>query len=300
MIHWGICGTGRIAAKFAADLRFVPGAVLAAVGSRSRAAAEEFGRRFEVARVHEGYERQAADETVDVVYVATPQSRHHADVLAFLAAGKAVLCEKPFAMTAAQAAEMVSAARAAGLFLMEAMWTRFLPIHHELRRLLADGAIGAPHLLSADFGYRVAPGSAHRLLDPALGGGSLLDIGVYPVSLAVSLFGVPTRVAALAGTDPVARVDSGCASTSGVAGRITIERPFHAATELTVHTPAGVSRISRPFDGVGLHFEAAEVMDCLRDGRPESDVMPLAETLDVMATLDRIRADARSGGPSAR
>jgi len=219
----------------------------------------------------------------------------------------------------------VSAARAAGLFLMEAMWTRFLPIHHELRRLLADGAIGAPHLLSADFGYRVAPGSAHRLLDPALGGGSLLDIGVYPVSLAVSLFGVPTRVAALAGTDPVARVDSqtgvllgypggamavlhssilgdtpGCASTSGVAGRITIERPFHAATELTVHTPAGVSRISRPFDGVGLHFEAAEVMDCLRDGRPESDVMPLAETLDVMATLDRIRADARSGGPSAR
>jgi predicted dehydrogenase len=316
VIRWGICGTGRIAAKFAADLRRVPGATLAAAGSRTTGAAEEFGRRFGVPRTHGSYAGLAADDSVDVVYVATPQSRHRDDTLLFLAEGKAVLCEKPFAMDAAQGAAMVAAARAAGLFLMEAMWMRFLPVHVELRRLLRAGVIGTPHVLAADFGYRVAPGTPHRLLDPALGGGSLLDLGVYPVALALSLLGPPDRVAALddRGQDGVdgqtgvllghpggalavlyssilGRTPSG-ASITGSAGRIDIDPPCHASTGLTVHTAAGTSRVDLPYEGAGLHFEAAEVVDCLRAGRPESPAMPLADTLAVLGTLDRIRSGA--------
>lgn len=319
-IRWGICGTGGIARKFAADLRFVPTATIAAVGSRTRAAADAFGQRFNLPRRHASYQALAADETVDVVYVATPQSRHHADVLTFLQAGKPVLCEKPFAMSRAEADDMVCAARAAGLFLMEAMWTRFLPIYGELRRLLALGTIGSPRLLSADFGFRVEPGSQHRLLDPTLGGGSLLDLGVYPISLASMLFGTPERVTALGTVDPAAGVDNqmgallnyptgamavvhssilvdtpGGASLSGSAGRIAIERPFHAGRAMNLFTAAGAAHISRPFEGVGLHFEAAEVMDCLRTGRLESSIMPLSETVAVMATLDEIRRQVAQG-----
>lgn len=328
MIRWGICGTGRIAAKFAADLRRVPGATLGAVGSRTASAAEEFGRRFEVPRTHGSYAGLAADDSVDVVYVATPQSRHREDTLRFLADGKAVLCEKPFAMDAAQGAEMVAAARTAGLFLMEAMWMRFLPVHVELRRLLGAGVIGTPHVLAADFGYRVEPGTPHRLLDPALGGGSLLDLGVYPVALALSLLGPPERVVAVddravddraaGGVDGqtgvllghpggalavlyssiLGKTPSG-ASITGSAGRIDIDPPCHASTGLTVHTAAGTSRVDLPYEGVGLHFEAAEVVDCLHAGRTESPTMPLADTLAVLGTLDRIRSGAGNARRSA-
>jgi predicted dehydrogenase len=295
----------------------VPDTALVAVGSRGADAAAQFGRRFDVPNVHVGYERLAEDPAVDVVYVATPQSRHHADARLFLAAGKAVLCEKPFTMDAAEAEDLVAMARAAGVFLMEAMWMRFLPVHTELRRLVAAGAIGTPHLLSADFGYRADPTRHRRLFDPALGGGSLLDLGVYPVALATSLFGAPDRVAALdrrlgdvdGQTGALLAYPDGAmavlhstilgdtpsgASVSGTAGRIALERPFHASTALTLHTAAGVERIGRPFDGVGLHHEAAEVVACLRAGRLESEAMPLSDSVAVMRTLDRIRACARA------
>jgi predicted dehydrogenase len=313
-IRWGICGTGRIARKFAADLRFVPGAVVAAIGSRTREAAEVLGREHPAAHVHGSYESLAADDGVDVVYVATPQSRHHRDVLTFLRAGRPVLCEKPFAMSAAETLEMTAAARAAGVFLMEAMWMRFLPVYVELRQLVADGVIGTPHLLSADFGYRVEPGTPHRLLDRGLGGGSLLDLGIYPISLASMLLGAPEVITALCTVDPAAGVDNQTAailrystgalavlhssilgstpsgaSITGSAGRISVARPFHAGTTMTLESSAGVKQISHPFDGVGLHFEAAEVMACLRAGRPESDVMPLAETAAIMSIVDEIR-----------
>jgi predicted dehydrogenase len=320
-IRWGICGTGRIAHKFAADLRLVPGAALTAVASRDRDAADAFAARFGVARAHGSYADLAADDTVDVVYVATPQSRHHADARMFLAAGKAVLCEKPFTMNHAEAVDLVDTARRTGLFLMEAMWTRYLPVHRELRALLADGAIGDVHLVTADFGYRLEPGTPHRLHDPALGGGSLLDIGVYPVSLASQVLGPPDRVAALREPDPETGVDTwtgavlghpggalavvgssirvatpGRAEICGTAGRVTVERPFHAATALTVTTDAGQRRVERPFPGVGLHFQVVEVNECLRSGRLESAVMPWAESVTVMETLDRVRAAAVSAG----
>jgi predicted dehydrogenase len=313
-IRWGICGTGKIAGKFAVDLRLVEGAELVAIGSRTRERAELLARDHPGARVHGDYAALAADDDVDVVYVATPQSRHCADSLLFLTAGKAVLCEKPFAMTAAEAGRMVAAARAAGVFLMEAMWMRFLPLYRELHRLVADGAIGSPHVLAADFGYRVEPGSAHRLLDRGLGGGSLLDLGVYPLSLAAMLLGSPTEVKALATDDADAGVDSqigavlrhaggalavlyssilgatpGVASLTGSAGRLTVARPFHSGTTLALHTAGGVKETEHPFPGVGLHFQATEVTGCLRAGRLESDVMPWSASLGVMATLDEIR-----------
>ncbi|PJF45754.1 MAG: dehydrogenase, partial [Candidatus Thermofonsia Clade 3 bacterium] len=135
---------------------------------------------------------------VDAIYVATPHSLHHANTLLALQHGKHVLCEKPFAINAAQAQEMVDAARSAGLFLMEAMWTRFLPIMVETRRLIAEGAIGKVQMIQADFGFRASFNPASRLFDPALGGGALLDVGVYPISLASMLLGRPDRIAAVA------------------------------------------------------------------------------------------------------
>jgi predicted dehydrogenase len=313
-VRWGICGTGKIAGKFAADLRFVEGAELVAVGSRSRERAEIFTQQLPGVRTYSEYAALAADDEVDVVYVATPQSRHCADTLLFLEAGKAVLCEKPFAMSVAESRLMVEAARSAGVLLVEAMWMRFLPLHRALRDLVAEGAIGTPHVLSADFGYRVPPGIPHRLLDRGLGGGALLDIGIYPVSLASMLFGSPTEVKALSTDDVDARVDSqtaavlryaggalavlyssilgatpGVASLTGSAGRITVTRPFHSGSSLTLESAGEVKELHYPFAGVGLHFQATEVGACLRAGRIESDIMPWSETLAVMATVEEIR-----------
>lgn len=312
-IHWGILGTGSIARKFATGLSVLPDAKLAAVGSRGQETAEAFGDEFDVPRRHPSYEALANDEQVDVIYVATPHSLHRENTLLCLAAGKAVLCEKPFAINAAQADEMIAAARARGLFLMEAMWTRYLPATVKLRELLAAGAIGDVRLVAADFGFRAGADPGRRLFNPALGGGALLDVGVYPVSLASMIFGgPPERIASLAalgetGVDEQAGMVLGYddgrlavlhtairtrtaheAQVYGTDGRIRVPDFWHA-THLLVVRGGREERVDAPFDGNGYNHEAAEVMDCLRGGRTESDVMPLDESLSVMQTLDRIR-----------
>lgn len=314
-IRWGILSTGWIANKFAEGLSVLPDAEIVAVGSRAQETADEFGDRFDVDHRHASYKALAEDPDVDVVYIGTPHSLHRESSVLCLEAGKAVLCEKPFAINAVEAQEVIALARHKRLFLMEAMWTRFLPIIVKVRELLAAGAIGEVHMLHADFGFRAEFDPQGRLFNPELGGGALLDVGIYSVSLASMIFGPPARIVSLAhlgqtGVDERAAVilgyDTGqlaVLSTAvrtdtpteavlmGSGGHIRIHAPWWHGTALTLSVEGREDEvISLPYEGNGYNIEAAAVMHCLRKGKLESDVMPLDETLAIMQTLDAIRA----------
>ena len=314
-IRWGILGTGVIAHKFATGLTFLPDAELVAVGSRTAATAQAFGERFKVPHRHTSYADLAHDPDVDVIYVSTPHPLHRANSLLCLEAGKAVLCEKPFTINAAEAEQLMTFARDQGLFLMEAMWTRFLPVAIKMRQLLAEGVIGDLRMLMADLGFRAEFDPKGRLFDPDLGGGALLDVGVYPISLASWLFGPPTQVTSLAhlgqtGVDEQTAILLGYeqgqlailagavrtetpthAILMGTQGRIQLHPPIYYPPRLTLSLPGQPDEvIELPSEGNGYNYEAAEVMRCLRAGLLESDTMPLAETLSIMQTMDTIRA----------
>ena len=315
-VRWGILGTGRIAGAFATGLGSLPDAELAAVGSRSPEAAAAFAARFDAGRTHSTYEDLATDPDVDVVYVATPHALHHANARLCLEHGKAVVCEKPFTLNGAQARDLVALARARRLFLMEAMWTRFLPALVELRRRVDEGAIGEPRFLVADFGFNKPFDPAHRLFDLAMGGGALLDVGVYLASLAAMQFGPPARIASQArigqsGVDEdaallfgyaggrFAQLTASIVTTTpqeatflGSAGSIRLHAPWWRADRLTVAVEGrGAETVDAPYLGNGYTHEAMEAMRCLRDGALESPVMPLEETVAVIETLDRVRAE---------
>ncbi|MBI3851978.1 MAG: Gfo/Idh/MocA family oxidoreductase [Verrucomicrobia bacterium] len=314
-IRWGILGTGRIARQFAEGLKVLPDAKLVAVGSRTADPANAFGKEFGVSHRHASYEALVNDPEVDVIYVATPHSCHKENSLLALAAGKAVLCEKPFAINAREAGEVITFARQKKLFLMEAMWTRCFPLMVKLRELLKAQAIGEVRMVTADFGFRAEYHEEERLFNPAFGGGALLDVGVYPVSLASMIFGTPTRITSLAhlgktGVDEEAaiilahgqgqlavlhtaiRVETPQeAVIMGTAGRIRIHREWWRPRAMTLSLDGRRDETTKfPLKGNGYQFEAAEVMNCLRAGKLESSVMPLDETLSIMKTLDAIRA----------
>jgi predicted dehydrogenase len=313
-IRWGIIGTGNIAKKFADDLRRMPEARLVAVGSRSQKGAKEFGSRFEIPHRHTSYEALASDREVDCVYVATPHPFHRENTLLCLNAGKAVLCEKPFTLNVGQAEEVVQLARRKKVLLMEAMWTRCFPIMHKLRELLAQQIIGDLQLVTADFGFRAEFDPKSRLFDPQLGGGALLDVGVYPVSFASMIFGEPSAVngTAVLGQTQVdeqaaitlkyssgrlailhtsIRANTSCeAMVVGSRGRIRIHSPFWKASRMTISIDGKKDEtIELPYSGHGYHFEATEFMNCFRAGKVESPIMPLDETLSIMRTLDTLR-----------
>lgn len=314
-IRWGILGTGQIAGAFAKGLTALGDARLVAVGSRTAEAAEAFGQRYGALRRHASYADLAADSEVDAIYIATPHPLHHPNTLLCLEAGKAVLCEKPFAINATQAAAMIAAARARGLFLMEAMWTRFLPHIAQARELIAAGAIGELRMLRAGFCFRTGFDPAGRLFDPALGGGALLDVGIYPISLAFLLLGAPSRIAALAelgatGVDEQSAIlfsypqgqlavltcavrtsAPSVAQIIGSAGMIQINAEWWRATSLTITRQGQPDETIEPAAvGNGYNYEAAEVGRCLRAGLAESPTMPLDETLAIMQALDAVRA----------
>jgi predicted dehydrogenase len=315
-IRWGILGTGNIATRFAEGLMALPDAELVAVGSRSQSSVDSFGYEFDVPHRHASYAALAGDPDVDVVYVATPHPFHREHSILCLESGKPVLCEKPFAINASEAEDVITLAREKGLFLMEAMWTRFLPLLVEVRELLAEGAIGEVRALFADFGFRTAFDPQSRLFDPHLGGGALLDVGVYPVSLASMVFGAaPSRINGMAhlgqtGVDEQSAVILGYdqgqlailaaavrtempqeAVLIGTEGQIRIHTPWWRPTTLTLSRAGQEDEsLHLPYEGNGYNYEAAAVMDCLRAGRTESDVMGLDETLAIIQTLDRIRA----------
>lgn len=317
-IRWGILGTGEIASKFATDLARVSDAETCAVGSRSREAADAFAERFGIPVRYANYRALVEDPAVDVVYVALPHPWHHEWALAALESGKAVLCEKPFTVTASEARELVAAARRQHRFLMEAMWTRFLPNMVWVRGILAAGALGVIRTVHAELGQRMRHDPAGRMFAPELGGGALLDLGVYPVSFASGVLGTPQAVTATA-TATETSVDAQCsvilryangaqavlhatlevdtpssAVVAGSEGRLELSGPlFDPSSVRLVHgaNPHAevVEEIRRSDPGHGWHHEAAEVGRCLRAGLLESPTMPLDESVAIMETLDEIR-----------
>jgi predicted dehydrogenase len=330
-LRWGIIGTGGIARTFATELAVSPDAALAAVGSRTARAAAAFAADFPGTRAHASWSDLVADDAVDAVYVATPHPWHAEAALLAIRAGRHVLVEKPFTLDAQQAREVVAAARASGVFCLEAMWTRFLPHSLRIRRLVADGAIGEPVTLSADHGQWFAPDRTHRLYAPELGGGALLDLGVYPVSWASMVLGRPSSVTAAseptstgvdAQTSVVLRYPGGAQAVltctlgavtpcrsfiAGTEGVIDVEPRFYQPTSFTLRRRDGlVERFETPPDvlagpGKGLRFEAAEVALRVRRGETESPHLPLDETVAVMDVLDEVRrrtAGVPAGAPT--
>src|SRR4051794_4183575 len=195
-VRWGLLATGGIARSFAHDLALLPDASLVAVGSRTAESAERFGAEFDVPRRHSSYEALCADPSVDAIYISTPHPGHHEATLLAISHGKAVLVEKPFAMDVRESQEMVDAARAAGVFLMEAMWTRWLPHILRVRELLAAGTLGEIRYVTAEHGQWFAEDPSHRIYAPVLGGGALLDLGIYPISFAHMVLGAPSSIVA--------------------------------------------------------------------------------------------------------
>ncbi|QMV43778.1 Gfo/Idh/MocA family protein [Cohnella cholangitidis] len=313
-IRWGIAGPGGISKQFAKDLAYAEGAELVAVAGRSLDKAESFAKDFRAARAYGSFDRLAADPEVDIVYVGTLHPAHHDNVLTFLRAGKAVLCEKPFTMNASEAEEIIRYAKENRIFLMEAMWTRYLPPIRQVRQWLAEGVIGDVRMVKADFGFDLGWQPESRLLDPKLGGGALLDVGIYPVSFASMIYGARPRkimssarigttgvdeqfsilmeyeegqIAALNGAVQLEMVND--AYIIGTKGHIHIPM-FLAARSASLHVRGqDPIRFEDDRQASGYAFEAEEAMACLRAGRTESPVMPLGETLEIMSTLDRIR-----------
>jgi predicted dehydrogenase len=313
-IRWGIAGPGAIATRFAEGLADVKGAALVAVGSRSRERAQASGARFDIPRQYGTYEELASDDDVDVVYVATPHSRHAVDTKLFLIAGRHVLCEKPFALNAVQARDMAAAAVANDRFLMEAMWSRFLPAYEALGDLLAEQCIGEPLLVEADFGFRSPVDPLHRHFDPAQGGGALLDLGVYPVQLSSFVLGMPDAISAQGhvGTTGVdeqvaavlhhpggalgvvkaaIRTPMACATRiAGTEGWIHLPAFMHCPDHLTVVDGTGEHVVDAAWKGEGLRFQAEEVHRCLQSGVRQSERMSWRETIAIAETMDEIRA----------
>ncbi|HRK20486.1 MAG TPA: Gfo/Idh/MocA family oxidoreductase [Fimbriimonadaceae bacterium] len=313
-LRWGILGCGSIAGQFARGLAHAPRATLAAVGSRSLEKAEKFRTEHGAGRAFGSYEELAASGEVDAIYVATPHPMHCDDTLLCLNHGKAVLCEKPFAINASEARKMVEAARNNQVLLMEAMWTRCFPIMVRLREELAAGRIGDVRFVSADFGFRAGFDPKSRLFDPALGGGALLDVGVYAISFASMVLGKPTAVAGLMQPAPtgvdaqsafVLAYPNGAmaslftsvesmtpweATVLGTEGKIRVQSPFWKPSRMTITVGDTEEIVDLPYEGNGYQFEAMEVESCMSQGLLESPVMPHDETISIMETMDSLRS----------
>ena len=314
-IRWGIIGTGHIAHQFATGLQVVNDAELVAIGSRTQASADKFGDEFAASHRHASYEALAADPDVDAVYIGTLHPMHKDNTLRCLEAGKAVLCEKPFAINAAESQAMIDLARQRRIFLMEAMWTRHFPIMVRLRELLAQEVIGEVRQMNVDFGFRNRFNAQSRWFNPDLGGGALLDVGIYPITLAYMVLGRPQRIVSAAdlgrtGVDENAAMIFSYASgalaslqcalqtetpqvaiINGTKGRITIHSQWWKPERMTVEVYGGApTEIHLPMTGNGYNYEAVEVGRCLREGLLESEVIPLDESLAIMRSLDEIRA----------
>lgn len=307
--------SGVIAHKFAEGLKVLNDAVPFAVGSRSLDKARDFARQYGMEKAYGSYEELADDPDVDIIYIATPHPYHYESAMLCLKAGKAVLCEKPFTMNAKETGRIINFAREKGLFLMEAMWTRFLPAIVKVREWLAEGLIGDVQFLEADFGFLFNGDPSGRLLNPALGGGALLDIGIYPVSFAsmvfksqpktirslahigsthvdeqfAALFGYQDgKMASLAGSLKADMAND--ALIMGTRGRIYIKDFFRASTALLQVDGMSPVQFGPELEGNGYNYEASEAMRLLTEGKKESEVMTLDDTLAVMQTMDAIRS----------
>ncbi|MDD3870843.1 MAG: Gfo/Idh/MocA family oxidoreductase [Bacteroidales bacterium] len=316
--NWAILGCGKIARKFSSDLKLLPNARLYAAASRSMDKAIAFAGEFGFEKAYGSYDEMVRDPQVDIVYVATPHSHHMEHAILCLDHGKAVLCEKAFALNADQVNRMIEAARRNGVFLMEAFWTRFQPAFLKLMEVLASGQLGRPKMLRSDFAFNGGNDLSSRLFNMALGGGSLLDIGIYPVFIALQAFGRPEEIKTFADLAPTGadrsitmlfRYPDGqmaslassfavCSDTQSEVwcekGFIRIRRKDISSTHLTVWRDNGQEEdydfINQ--EGSGYHLEAQHVMLCLDEGLTESRELPLSFSSLLIETLDRIRKDA--------
>ncbi len=316
-IKWGIIGCGGIAHTFATSLQALEDGILLAGASRTAGRAQAFGEKHGVERSYSDYEALVADPDVDAVYVATTHNFHHDNVRLCLEYGKHVLCEKPMTVNAAQARELVAMADTKKLFLMEALWTRFLPSMRKLQQLLAEHVIGDVQTVYANFCLGRTFEPDHRLRNINLAGGALLDLGIYPISMADIVFGRrPASITTSAVLDPETGVDehsyylfeydqgrkavlSSSASQSapvealvcGTKGFIRLPH-FLGARQLHIHCTGEEPRILEfPYaEGENFKYEIAHTMECIAAGKTESDIMPLSKTLEVMETMDMLRA----------
>ncbi|MEN8180864.1 MAG: Gfo/Idh/MocA family oxidoreductase [Pseudomonadota bacterium] len=313
-INWGILGPGSISTDFAQGIEAVPDAKIVAVGSRDLDRAKSFADTFNVPNAYGSYQALVADPDVDIIYIGTPHNFHKDHTLLSLNAGKHVLCEKPFAINTTEAEEMITTSRQKGLFLMEAMCSRHLPALVKVCQLIAEEAIGKIRMVQADFGFRTVVNPEGRLFKLDLGGGALLDVGIYPLSLAHMILGTPDRITSLAnlgstGVDEqtafILGYDSGeiavlstairtkiphGATIIGTDGWIRINSPWWMPDNLTLNSDGQEQTISCPLVGNGYNYEAVEAGDCIRAGKTESDIMPLDETLALMKIMDQIRS----------
>lgn len=313
-LRWGILGTGLIAGLQASDL-VDHGFTVQAAGSRNAATAQEFTAKFQLPTAHGSYEALVNDPDVDVVYIASPHPFHHEHALLALNAGKHVLVEKPFAMNAGQAQEIVDLAAARGLVALEAMWTRYLPHMVRIRELITTGALGEVRTVIADHNQNLPKDPGHRLNDPALGGGALLDLGIYPVSFAFDVFGAPATIQAAASmtttgvdrqTAMIFEYPDGqqavlhCAldtagpnraAVIGTAGSIEVDPVWYTPTGFTRYDDGGnvVERFDEPVSGRGMQYQAWELERLVAAGATANEILPPSESVAVMAALDAVR-----------
>ena len=310
-VRWGILATGSIAANFCRDLALVDDNEITAVGSRRPEAARAFADQVGATRAHGSYEELVADPDVDVVYVATPHSRHLEDVMLCFEAGKHVLCEKALTMNETDSVHLVEEARRRGLFFAEAMWMRTQPNVRAMRQIAQDGDLGEVVQVRAELGM-VAKPERERLWDPSLGASALLDVGIYPLTFAHLILGEPVDIAATGvlsdrGVDvnggATLTYDSGAVASiawtqlaqgdnraviAGPAGRIEVPGRFHEPSGFSVVTPDSSTSTSLPVTGRGYSHEIEEVAACLRRGLTESPLLPLDETLSIQRQMDEI------------
>ena len=312
--RWGILASGGIAQAFARDLSYFNNHIVAAVGSRSQESADAFAAEFPGCAAYSSYEALVADPSLDAIYVASPHPYHVSNTVLALNAGKPVLCEKPFTINAAEAREMKAAADANGVALMEAMWARFLPHMHKVREILASGILGQIWAVEADHGQRLSDYANPRHWEPSLGGGALLDLGIYPISFAHMVLGVPNKISASAtftdkGVDASSSVifdykdgaqailtsnmmvSTPCRATiCGTLGKIEIDRTFYNPASMRVIMHDGTTtEYPSDYKGHGLREQAAEFERVVRNGDKSSSILTPDESILIMESLDEVR-----------
>ncbi|ERJ12497.1 Gfo/Idh/MocA family protein [Haloplasma contractile] len=313
-VKWGIIGTGMIASQFAKGLKVVKNGTLEAVASRTLSKAETFKEAFSAKKAHGSYEELAKNPDVDVIYIGTPHTYHKENMILCIENGKHVLCEKPFTLNANDAKEVIDLAKKHKVFLMEAMWTKFLPTTREVKKWVNNNLIGKVQMLQANFGFRSNLQPESRLFNPNLGGGSLLDVGIYPVTYTTMFLGLnPDQILSVAdigetGVDEQAsillkykngsigslnsalRTDIGTkAIIYGTDGQIEVDHFFMAERAKLIKNGEIVEEFIGSFKKNGYEYEAEEVGDCILNKKLESDVNPLKDTVSILEIMDKIR-----------
>ncbi len=317
-INFGILGPGKIAHRFAAAFEYVPEAKVYAVASRDAEKGKDFAQTYGVGKCYSSYEELVADPQVDVIYISTPHPFHYSQTLLCLKHGKPVLCEKPMAINFRQASAMIDLARQQKVFFMEGMWSRFFPATHKALELIQSGAIGEVKYLTADFGFAAPVNLENRVYKMSLGGGAQLDVGVYPMFLALLVLGKPkeiksfselastgadTTTSALMGYEngAIAHILSSIVTDSpkdaiimGTLGRVTLHAPWHKSQQVSLRMNSGeATDHSFPHSGNGFEFQVEEVVKCLKENKLESNLMPHHFSLLMAEVSDEIR---RQGG----